>query len=63
MKRTHIEDYKKIQDASDFDYTIIDKQDTKRANAAQRNRRQRHYVNAMLRHMSNDIDMNELHFY
>ena len=63
MKRTHIEDYKKIQDASDFDYTIIDKQDTKRANSARRNRRQRHYVNAMLRHMSNDIDMNELHFY
>lgn len=63
MKRTHISDYKKIQSASDLDYTIIDKQDSKRASSSKRNRRNRHYVNALLRHMSHDLDMDELAFY
>ena len=54
MKRTHIEDYKKIDKASDLDKVVKDKRKFKRADKKKAKRRNRHYERSLLRHLTND---------
>lgn len=53
-KRTQIDDYQKIQKADDVDSYVKDKRVAKRAGKQKRNRRNRHYVKTMLRHLTED---------
>ncbi|MEM9983187.1 MAG: hypothetical protein AAF734_11880 [Bacteroidota bacterium] len=55
-KRTHIEDYQKVQKADDLNDLVKDKRAAKRANKQKKNRRARHYVKTLLRHLTDDQD-------
>lgn len=59
MRRTHIQDYKKINEAKDLDKVVKDKRQAKRANKRKAIRRNRRYENKLLRHLTHSINNEE----
>jgi hypothetical protein len=55
-KRTQIEDFEKIESASDLDRVVRDKRTGKRANKKKAKRRNRHYSRTLLRHLGEEIN-------
>ncbi len=56
MRRTRIQDYKKITEAKDLDQVVNDKRKDKRASKRKMVRRDRRYQNTLLKHLSNNYD-------
>jgi uncharacterized protein (DUF2336 family) len=56
MKRTQIDDYKKIENADDLEEVVKDKRTAKRANKKKARRRNRHYNKNLLRHLTDHYD-------
>lgn len=56
MKRTQIDDYKKIENADDLEEVVKDKRTAKRANKKKARRRNRHYNKNLLRQLTDHYD-------
>lgn len=59
MKRTHIDDYKKIEEARDLEDVVNDKREAKRANKQKARRRNRHYNKSLLKHLTQQFDQDD----
>ena len=59
MKRTQIDDYKKIEVARDLEEVVNDKRKTKRANKQKAERRNRHYNKNLLKHLTQHFDQDD----
>ena len=59
MKRTHIQDFEKIEQAKDLEDLVKDKRVGKRANKKKANRRNRHYGKDLLRHLKANFSSEE----
>jgi hypothetical protein len=59
MKRTQIEDYKKIEHADDLDSLVKDKRKDKGASKQKVTRRNRHYGKTLLKQFSDKIENHE----
>jgi len=57
-RRTRIQDYEQISEATDLDMIVKDKRSAKRATKRKSKRRNRHYSKTMLRHLQSDVDRN-----
>ncbi len=55
-KRTQIKDYEKIESGEDLERLVKDKREAHRGGKPKKNRRHRHYVKTMLRHLTEDTD-------
>lgn len=55
MRRTRVQDYKKINEASDLDLIVKDKRKGKRANKQKAKRRNRRYENNLLKHLAQNM--------
>ena len=55
MRRTRVQDYKKINEASDLDLIVKDKRKGKRANKQKAKRRNRRYENNLLKHLTQNM--------
>jgi hypothetical protein len=56
MKRTQIEDFKKIEVATDLELLVKDKRKGKRANKQKANRRNRHYSKDLLKQLTEKFE-------
>lgn len=57
-KRTSINDVSRLEDLNEFDRLVKDKRNEKRADA-KKNRRNRHYINLLIRHQLNHWNLDE----
>ncbi len=57
-KRTSVKDVSRLEDLNELDRLVKDKRNEKRADA-KKNRRNRHYVNLLIRHQLNHGEMDE----
>lgn len=55
-KRTSSKNASKIEHSEDLNHLVKDKRAGKRANKQKGNRRNRHYVNLMMRHLKEEHD-------
>lgn len=56
MRRTRIQDYKRIKKADDLDEVVHDKRRDKRATKKKAKRRNRHYEKDLLRQLRKNFD-------
>jgi len=56
MRRTHIQDFKKIEQARDLERVVNDKRYLKRANKKKAARRNRRYKNTLTSHLKKNMD-------
>ncbi len=55
-KRTSVKDVSRLEDLNELDRLVKDKRNEKRADA-KKNRRNRHYVNLLIRHQLTHVEL------